>query len=232
MKFHKLKVGAVLAATLTMLGGAAHAVTVNLVTDDSNVLTTDSLTGFATDGADMVGMVVTANGSSSATWAATGGSSGAANNSDFRVGLGGDSFNTSWSLRVKQGAFLTSLMLDGVPGNTVFDLSTSTAGGSTSGSAAGLNFAAPGSGTVTATYSNIVALTGDSPVGDIFAKLTLDFTGLAGGGLGRGLYSFTQDTDNASTKLVPVNPVPLPAAGWMLLAGLGGIAAMKRRKKA
>jgi hypothetical protein len=29
-----------------------------------------------------------------------------------------------------------------------------------------------------------------------------------------------------------VSPVPLPAAGWMLLAGLGGIAAMKRRKKA
>ncbi|MEL7105524.1 MAG: VPLPA-CTERM sorting domain-containing protein [Pseudomonadota bacterium] len=27
-----------------------------------------------------------------------------------------------------------------------------------------------------------------------------------------------------------VSPVPLPAAGWMLLAGLGGIAAMKRRK--
>ena len=30
----------------------------------------------------------------------------------------------------------------------------------------------------------------------------------------------------------PPNVVPLPAAGWMLLAGLGGIAAMKRRRKA
>lgn len=27
-----------------------------------------------------------------------------------------------------------------------------------------------------------------------------------------------------------VEPVPLPAAGWLLLAGVGGIAAMKRRK--
>jgi opacity protein-like surface antigen len=27
-------------------------------------------------------------------------------------------------------------------------------------------------------------------------------------------------------------PVPLPAAGWMLLAGLGAIAAMRRRAKA
>lgn len=30
----------------------------------------------------------------------------------------------------------------------------------------------------------------------------------------------------------PTSPVPLPAAGWMLLAGIGGLAAMKRRKKA
>jgi hypothetical protein len=29
-----------------------------------------------------------------------------------------------------------------------------------------------------------------------------------------------------------VSPVPLPAAGWMLLAGLGGIAALRRRAKA
>jgi hypothetical protein len=30
----------------------------------------------------------------------------------------------------------------------------------------------------------------------------------------------------------PVSEVPLPAAGWLLLAGLGGMGAMKRRKKA
>ncbi len=31
---------------------------------------------------------------------------------------------------------------------------------------------------------------------------------------------------------IVVDPVPLPAAGWMLIAGLGGMAAMRRRKKA
>lgn len=31
---------------------------------------------------------------------------------------------------------------------------------------------------------------------------------------------------------VPMSPVPLPAAGWMLLFGVGGLVAMKRRKKA
>jgi hypothetical protein len=29
-----------------------------------------------------------------------------------------------------------------------------------------------------------------------------------------------------------VAPIPLPAAGWMLLAGIGGLAAMRRRRKA
>jgi hypothetical protein len=29
-----------------------------------------------------------------------------------------------------------------------------------------------------------------------------------------------------------LSPVPLPAAGWMLLAGIGGIVALRRRAKA
>lgn len=33
-------------------------------------------------------------------------------------------------------------------------------------------------------------------------------------------------------QLPGVSPVPLPAAGWMLLAGLGGLVAMRRRAKA
>lgn len=32
--------------------------------------------------------------------------------------------------------------------------------------------------------------------------------------------------------VVPPNVIPLPAAGWLLLAGVGGMAAMKRRRKA
>jgi hypothetical protein len=38
------------------------------------------------------------------------------------------------------------------------------------------------------------------------------------------------DPDVTTTDIPPA--VPLPAAGWMLIAGIGGIAAMKRRKKA
>ena len=40
----------------------------------------------------------------------------------------------------------------------------------------------------------------------------------------------TPDVD-AVFDTFATTPVPLPAAGWMLIAGIGGIAAMKRRKK-
>jgi hypothetical protein len=38
--------------------------------------------------------------------------------------------------------------------------------------------------------------------------------------------------DGYRVKELTASVIPLPAAGWMLLAGLGGIAAMKRRRKA
>ena len=53
-----------------------------------------------------------------------------------------------------------------------------------------------------------------------------------------GQYTWSCDNhDNFKIAKIKVKyeeppAVPLPAAGWMLLAGLGGIAAMKRRRKA
>ena len=58
---------------------------------------------------------------------------------------------------------------------------------------------------------------GEQSVGGFFG----DPSGLAGNGI--------------VAQVAPQNPVsavPLPATGWMLLAGFGGLAAMKRRKKA
>lgn len=47
-------------------------------------------------------------------------------------------------------------------------------------------------------------------------------------------FAATDKKDNWKLKKLKVHytPVPLPAAGFMLLAGLGGLAAMKRRKRA
>lgn len=43
------------------------------------------------------------------------------------------------------------------------------------------------------------------------------------------------DPDLSNVRLFGTSdlvPIPLPAAGWMLLAGIGGLAAMRRRRKA
>jgi hypothetical protein len=54
--------------------------------------------------------------------------------------------------------------------------------------------------------------------------------------LSTGVFSFLYVATNGNPSVLNINttasPVPLPASAWMLLAGVGGIAAMRRRKKA
>lgn len=71
--------------------------------------------------------------------------------------------------------------------------------------------------------------------------LTFSLSGFAEA-LGAQPVSFFNTAENAANESyfvaafdfdpVTPSPVPLPAAGWMLIAGIGGLVAMKRRQKA
>lgn len=98
---------------------------------------------------------------------------------------------------------LASLSIDLSPANSVFD--TTTAMGddpgdpSTPGSLNGFPFKLgpdyeDTAGEITATYSGIVNLSGSAPVGDLYTTLTIDFSGLPGGGL-LGRLDWNSDID-------------------------------------
>ena len=71
--------------------------------------------------------------------------------------------------------------------------------------------------------------------GNGFAFFELDLSKTLSGMFGTG-NSAPDGSDishvNAWGKGTAANVVPLPAGGWMLLAGIGGLMAMRRRKKA
>ena len=60
----------------------------------------------------------------------------------------------------------------------------------------------------------------EEPAFDLYGPDGLARFGLGGSGGGSG---GGQDCD-------PISPVPLPAAGWLMMAGLGGLAALGRRR--
>lgn len=64
---------------------------------------------------------------------------------------------------------------------------------------------------------------------DVSTPFDMSFFGSDAIGEAFGIGAIGSD-DNFSITAMDVAAVPLPAAGWLLIAGLGGIAAMSRRK--
>lgn len=221
-------VGAAVAACLASVPAQAQ---VTYATDGTTA-SIPGLTGFATTGADMTGLSITATFSNGLTetraWATTGVGAGGVTGTGWSLGLAGDSFTNNWLFDFKDAfAQLTRLVIDGSTGLTVLDRTFTGAG--TPGSASGLdfNFAAGscGSCVATATYGGLTSITPDAAVGDLFQKVTVDFTGQTGP---RVDWSFVQDTDNDS-RFVP--GIPEPETYALLLGGLGFVSWVARRRR-
>ncbi len=217
---------------LVALSAAASSVTYQQ--QDGTPYQTPALTGYTTYGDQMAGMdvdVTFSDGSvQHAVWAATGVQAGAATVAGFfTISESGDTFNdNAWNLQnLNRTLSITHFTLFGAGDDTIFDRTFGGAEG-TPGSASGKDLAmAGGSYMLTATYSDILNLTGSPAVGDEWVQLDVDFDNTP---FGPGAsQAFSQDTDSASVH-GSITPVPDASSTAMLLGfGLTGLAALKRR---
>ncbi|MFV1968338.1 MAG: hypothetical protein ACC628_23175 [Pirellulaceae bacterium] len=215
----------VLLFSMVWVGIAEAAVSVFF--DSGTTNTTNALTGFSTTGDLMAGMDVTAffadSSSETVTWASLGAPAGKATGTGWFLSELGNTFSADWTLSNSTGQSLTRLLIDAGPGDTVFDTFF---GGNfgTPGSGRGKDFTVTsglGSLDIDATYRDEVALTGFSPVGDLYRYLDIEFTSVGAFASGSSLKYIT-DTDNIlfAGDIAPV-PEPLSFCIWGLLAGLG-----------
>ncbi|MFT5488382.1 MAG: hypothetical protein ACI9JL_002520 [Paracoccaceae bacterium] len=199
-------------------------------TDLSTTVMVPGISQFTTNGADMAGMNVTVNflgGSETIQWAATGATTGAAIGGGWSISAAGDTFNTNaWAVDFGD-LQVTSFVLDGSTGLTLFDRDFDPLPG-TPGSADGRDFVSTllNDDDVFATYSEVVGIGAAAPVNDIFHILTVSFAEVENGTVS-GVFDFTQDTDNDIRIQIP-EPAMLPLFGL----GLAGIAILSRKRTA
>lgn len=191
---------------------------------------TPQLSSSNTFPADMVGMMVTLNGGLSAAWADIGGGRHGVNFGAVQISMINGVHTGApaiWNVIGDPSNPVTSIKFSGAPGRTVFDVLPGPDEG-TPGSAWGQAFQRNGGnfpGPVTGIYSNLVSITGQAAVGDLYEQLTINFDG----GL-TSTYNFWADTDNSPFG-VPITAVPEPGTIGMMLAGLAGVSLLVRRRQ-
>ncbi len=226
-----LRRAAIGALALMLTAGSSRAGTLDVFFDPGTLNVTTALTGFATNGAMMDGLSVTAffdvGGPETALWADTGGTSGAAVGTGWSLALSGDTFGSPWVLSNATGTGLAGLVIDAGLGDTVFDIDWTPFPG-TEGSANGWTYTLVSGGDpydIDVTYYDQVALTGDPPVGDLWRRMRIVFatTSMRSG----DVIEYIADTDNLEIA-GDIREVPEPAT----IALLGfGVALLARRRR-
>lgn len=187
-----------------------------------------TLTGFTTTGSMMSGMEVTVNflggGSQTSIWGTTGSNAGGAFGNNWSLTQTGNTFGGLWTFVNAGSSLISSLIINAVPGNTVFDRTFNSSG--TPGSASGWDFqVSSGQGPSSFNYSAPI----DISVGDLFGTLAVNWnSGFA------GTMSFIADTDNgtANDPVTVARSVPEPASTLSLLAlGALSLGSMRNRKQ-
>jgi hypothetical protein len=222
--------------------GPAHgALTINTGTETSEI---PGVAGFATTGAMMDGLAVTAVFSEGVNetllWADTGPNSGGVSSANgWGLSLDGNTFSTPWQFTITNANLgqLRSLFLDARSALTVFDRNYPGPGDSgvgTPGSANGNDFNCTAASAAVCTDNQVIALydyqvnvTGELAVGDLWQTLDIQFF-VPGSEIRSGprtSWSFVQDTDNDSR-------LQAPEPGTVALLGLAlGAAGLIRRRR-
>lgn len=247
MKTDFFKVILAVAAVSATSFGTAQAATINIVRDSSEQFETvhGMYENTATYGYDIDGGQVTAEFADGTTenltwaldprmWTEDGYTYGSL--LGFAIGDNIEMELGAYGFEISTTSVLTSLTMNMAPGNAVFDTTFDFDGTglSTVGSGYGTAFELYDGyedleGAITASYSGIVGVAGATPVGDLFTTMTVDFSGLAAGGI-MGNIDFNSDLDRIAIA-GDLAPVPLPASLSFLLIGLGSLGASRAVSK-